>query len=189
VRQALYQAIDIEALKTRTMRGAAVPTNLMVAPGITGFVPELNVRLPYDLAAAKKLLAAAGYPKGFEVGMNCPNDRYVNDAEICQAIAVMLSKIDVKVNLESETKVTYFPKGPGAEDVVLFAGLDTVNLRFAQSIAAVDDDAGGAGCPGIIQYRRLQQLARRPIDAADRHRGGHEKAQSAHRRGVQGSRR
>jgi peptide/nickel transport system substrate-binding protein len=110
VRQALYQAIDIEALKTRTMRGAAVPTNLMVAPGITGFVPELNVRLPYDLAAAKKLLAAAGYPNGFEVGMNCPNDRYVNDAEICQAIAVMLSKIDVKVNLESETKVTYFPK-------------------------------------------------------------------------------
>jgi peptide/nickel transport system substrate-binding protein len=110
VRQALYQAIDIEALKTRTMRGAAVPTNLLVAPGITGFAPELNVRLPYDLAAAKKLLTAAGYPKGFEVGMNCPNDRYVNDAEICQAIAVMLSKIDVKVNLESETKVTYFPK-------------------------------------------------------------------------------
>ena len=110
VRQAFYQAIDIEALKSRTLRGAATPTNLMVAPGIKGFAPELNVRLPYDPAAARKLLAAAGYPKGFEIGMNCPNDRYVNDAEICQAIAAMLAKIDVKINLDTETKAAYFPK-------------------------------------------------------------------------------
>ena len=70
----------------------------------------MNKRLPYDPAAAKKLLADAGYPDGFEVGMNCPNDRYVNDATICQAIAAMLARIGVKVNLMAETKVTYFPK-------------------------------------------------------------------------------
>ncbi len=110
VRQAFYQAIDIEAIKTRIMRGASTPTALMVAPGIKGFVPELNKRLPYDPDAAKKLLAEAGYGSGFEVKMNCPNDRYVNDGEICQAVAGMLARIGVKVNLEAESKATYFPK-------------------------------------------------------------------------------
>src|SRR3981189_1068514 len=56
VRQAFYQAIDIEAIKPRIMRGAATPTNLMIAPGIKGFVPDMNKRLPHDVAAAKKLL-------------------------------------------------------------------------------------------------------------------------------------
>ena len=110
VRRAFFQAIDIEAIKTRIMRGAATPTALMVAPGIKGFPPELNKRLPYDPEASKKLLAEAGYPNGFEVKMNCPNDRYVNDGEICQAVAGMLARVGVKVNLEAETKGTYFPK-------------------------------------------------------------------------------
>jgi peptide/nickel transport system substrate-binding protein len=110
VRQAFYQAIDIEAIKTRIMRGAATPTALMIAPGIKGFVPELNKRLPYDPAASKKLLTDAGYANGFEVKMNCPNDRYVNDGEICQAVAGMLARVGVKVNLEAESKATYFPK-------------------------------------------------------------------------------
>jgi peptide/nickel transport system substrate-binding protein len=110
VRQAFYQAIDIDAIRSRIMRGAATPSGLMVAPGINGFDPALNKRLPYDPAGAKKLLAEAGYPDGFGVGMNCPNDRYVNDAEICQAVAVMLARIGVKVDLVAETKATYFPK-------------------------------------------------------------------------------
>ena len=110
VRQAFYQAIDIETIKSRVMRGASAPAALMIGPGIKGFVPEMNKRLPYDPEAAKKLMAEAGYPNGFEVGMNCPNDRYVNDGEICQAVAANLARIGVKVNLQTETKVTYFPK-------------------------------------------------------------------------------
>ncbi|MEI7445381.1 MAG: ABC transporter substrate-binding protein [Burkholderiales bacterium] len=110
VRQAFYQAIDIEAIRTRIMRGAATPLNLMVAPGVNGFNPDLNKRPPYDPEASKKLLADAGYPNGFEIRMNCPNDRYVNDGEICQAVAGMLARVGVKVNLEAETKNTYFPK-------------------------------------------------------------------------------
>src|SRR5450631_2565931 len=110
VRQAFYQAIDIEAIKARVMRGAATPTAIMVGPGVRGFQADMNKRLPYDTEAAKKLLADAGYPSGFEVGMNCPNDRYVNDAAICQAVAANLARIGVKVNLMTETKVSYFPK-------------------------------------------------------------------------------
>jgi peptide/nickel transport system substrate-binding protein len=91
VRQAFYQAIDIEAIKSRVMRGAATPTALMIGPGVRGFPADMNKRLPYDVEGAKKLLAEAGYPNGFEVGMNCPNDRYVNDGQICQAVAASLA--------------------------------------------------------------------------------------------------
>ncbi len=110
VRQAFYQAIEVETIKSRVMRGAAAPTALMVGSAVRGFQADMNKRLPYDTEAAKKLLADAGYPNGFEVALNCPNDRYVNDAAVCQAVAANLARINVKVNLQAETKVTYFPK-------------------------------------------------------------------------------
>ena len=110
VRQAFYQAIDIEGIQKTVMRGAATPVALMLPPQVKGFAPDLAKRLPYDTAAAKRLLTEAGYPSGFEVKLNCPNDRYVNDAEICQTVAANLAKIGVKINLEAETKGTYFPK-------------------------------------------------------------------------------
>jgi len=110
VRQAFYQAIDVNAIQKAVMRGGSAPTGLMIAPGIKGFPADLNKRLPYDPAAAQKLLAEAGYPQGFEVGMNCPNDRYVNDEEICKAASAMLAKVGIKVNLMAESKSTYFPK-------------------------------------------------------------------------------
>ncbi len=109
-RQAFYQAIDIECIKRTVMRGASNPTALMVGPGINGFNADQNKRLPYDPEAAKKLLADAGYPNGFTVDMNCPNDRYVNDGQICEAVAANLARVNVKVNLKAETKGTYFPK-------------------------------------------------------------------------------
>ena len=109
VRQAFYQAIDIEGIKKTVMRGASNPSALMVGPGINGFQPEIK-RLPYDVEAARKLMADAGYASGFSVNMNCPNDRYVNDSQICEAVAANLSRINVKVNLQAETKGTYFPK-------------------------------------------------------------------------------
>ena len=110
VRQAFYQAIDIVGIQKTVMRGASRPTALMVGPGINGFDEAMDKRLPYDPDGAKKLLADAGYPSGFEVSMNCPNDRYVNDSNICQAVAANLARIGVKINLQAETKGTYFPK-------------------------------------------------------------------------------
>jgi peptide/nickel transport system substrate-binding protein len=110
VRQAVYQAIDIEAIRTRIMRGVSTPAGIMVAPSVEGFVSELNKRLPFDADGARRLLTEAGYPSGFEVGMNCPNDRYVNDGEICQAVASMLAKVGLKVNLVAEPKTQFFPK-------------------------------------------------------------------------------
>jgi peptide/nickel transport system substrate-binding protein len=110
VRQAFYQAIDVAGIQRTVMRGASRPTALMVGPGINGWTAEQDKRLPYDVDAAKKLLADAGYPNGFEVTLNCPNDRYVNDGQICQSVAAGLARIGVKINLATETKGTYFPK-------------------------------------------------------------------------------
>jgi peptide/nickel transport system substrate-binding protein len=116
VRKAFYQAIDEDAIKNKVMRGYATPTGLMVGRGINGFDEALNKRLlPYDPEAAKKLLAEAGYPNGFEIGMDCPNDRYINDEGICTAVVAMLAKIGVKVNANIQTRAKYFAKilGPG----------------------------------------------------------------------------
>jgi peptide/nickel transport system substrate-binding protein len=110
VRQAFYQAIDIEGIKRTVMRGASNPIAEMWPAQVNGFAADLNKRLPFDPEASKKLLAEAGYPNGFEVKMNCPNDRYVNDAAICQAVSANLARVGVKINLEAETKGTYFPK-------------------------------------------------------------------------------
>lgn len=110
VRQAFYQAIDEEAIKTKVMRGFARPAALMVGPGINGYDAALDQRFAYDPAEAKKLLAEAGYPSGFEVGFDCPNDRYVNDEAICQAVVAMLARIGVKANLLAQTKAKYFGK-------------------------------------------------------------------------------
>ncbi len=110
VRQAFYQAIDIDAIVKSTMRGQAVATGCMT-PSPLGCFPEFEARVhKFDIAAAKKLMTDAGYPDGFELGMDCPNNRYVNDEEICIATAAMLSKIGVKVKLSALPRVNYFPK-------------------------------------------------------------------------------
>jgi peptide/nickel transport system substrate-binding protein len=110
VRRAFYQAIDEEAIKSRIMRGAARPVALMIGEGVNGYNKELDKRFPVDVDGAKKLLADAGYPSGFEVGMDCPTDRYQNDEKICQAVAAMLARIGIKVNLLAQTRAKYFAK-------------------------------------------------------------------------------
>jgi peptide/nickel transport system substrate-binding protein len=114
VRKAFYQAIDIEAIKTRVMRGNATPSALLISPLLYSRSAEFK-RHPYDVEASKKLLTEAGYPAGFEVEMDCPNDRYVNDEAICQAVAAMLARANVKVKLNAQPKAKYFEKaGPGS---------------------------------------------------------------------------
>src|SRR3954470_1798250 len=111
VREAMYRSIDVDAIKRTVMRGQSFPTSLMVAPGINGYTKDLDVRPALlKLEEAKKLRADAGYPNGFETGMDCPNDRYVNDEKICQAVVSMLAKIGIKVNLRAQTRSLYFAK-------------------------------------------------------------------------------
>ena len=109
VRQALYQAIDIDAIKANTMRGLSQPSGaLLSAPAQT--TPELEKRLPFDRAKAKQLMAEAGYGDGFEVTLDCPNNRYINDEKICQALAAMWAQIGIKVSVNAMPRANYFPK-------------------------------------------------------------------------------
>ncbi len=109
VRQALYHAIDIEAIHKNTMRGLSRPTGAIL-PSPKTSTPQIESRLPFDRERAKKLLADAGYPKGFEVTLDCPNNRYVNDERICQALAAMWSQIGVATKVNAMPRALYFPK-------------------------------------------------------------------------------
>jgi peptide/nickel transport system substrate-binding protein len=109
VREAFFRAIDIELIKTRVMRGLSTPSAIMIAPQLFPLSKDFT-RPKFDPEGAKKLLTEAGYPDGFEVTMDCPNDRYVNDAAICQAVVGMLARIGVKINLLAQPKALYFAK-------------------------------------------------------------------------------
>lgn len=165
VRQAFYQAIDIDGIKKTVMRGGSNATALLVGPGINGFQAEQNKRLPYDPEAAKKLMAEAGYPNGFEVAMNCPNDRYVNDSRICQAVAANLSRINVKINLQAETKGTYFPKVLRRDTSFYMLGwtpgtYDAHNALNAL-VACVDDKGAGQFNLGAYCNPKVDELTKK----------------------------
>jgi peptide/nickel transport system substrate-binding protein len=110
VRQALYHAIDVQAIQRQIMRGMSLPTGSMV-PTASMSPPQLEPRLlPHDPAKARKLLAEAGYPAGFDLGLDCPNNRYVNDERICTALAGMFAKVGIKVRLNAMPRAQFFQK-------------------------------------------------------------------------------
>lgn len=119
VREALYRAIDIAAIRATIMRGQAWPAGFMASPYLTGAPADLNERLPFDPEGAKRLLAEAGYPGGFGVSMACPNDRYVNDERVCQAIASMFARVGVRATVQSETTAVW-SRRTAQGDVSLF---------------------------------------------------------------------
>jgi peptide/nickel transport system substrate-binding protein len=122
VRQALSMAIDREAIKRNIMRGLSIPAGLMVAPGVNGHSPELDTPIKTDVEGAKKLLADAGYPNGFEVRLNCPNNRYVNDEEICQAVVAMWARVGVKASLAAENMATFIQKVQNFDSSIYLLG-------------------------------------------------------------------
>ncbi|WP_244314372.1 ABC transporter substrate-binding protein [Pannonibacter tanglangensis] len=109
VREALHLAMDRDAIMKVVMRGQSLPAGVAMPPFVNGWSPELDAYPKPDYDKAKALLAEAGYPEGFSVDLNCPNDRYLNDEAICQAYVGMLGRIGIKANLVSQSRTLHFP--------------------------------------------------------------------------------
>jgi peptide/nickel transport system substrate-binding protein len=110
VRQAVYQAIDEETIRDKVMSGLAIPAGIIIQPGINGYASDLDARLRFDPAAARALLADAGYSDGFDVTLDCPNDRYINDAAICRAVGAMLGEIGIRVTVAARPMREHSPR-------------------------------------------------------------------------------
>jgi peptide/nickel transport system substrate-binding protein len=136
IRQAVYQAIDIDTLKNKVMLGAVNPTALLYSDLVRGYPRDLNKRLQYDVESAKNLMVQAGYPHGFDIKLNCASDRYVNETEVCKAIAKDLARIQIKVNLELEPKSVFAPKVYGRNTSFYLLGWsppsnDALSIHYA----------------------------------------------------------
>jgi len=110
VREAVMLAIDAQAIRASTMRGQSVPTACLATAAIGCQAPELENRPATDPARARRLLADAGYAEGFELTIDCPNDRYVNDQAICLAVASMLGRVGIKLRVDARPKTIFFQK-------------------------------------------------------------------------------
>ncbi|WP_046862874.1 ABC transporter substrate-binding protein [Microvirga massiliensis] len=164
VRQALWHAVDLETIKKRVMRGKSRNVGILVAPPVPGYSAEIDKPLAYDPDKAKKMLAEAGYPNGFKVGLACPNDRYIADEQTCVAIAAMWSRIGVQVDLKTESRTTYFPKVDRGETDIYMLGWATLppmdGYSVLSAILASRKDTFGGNNPNGLVNARLDELAR-----------------------------
>ncbi len=121
VRKAISKAINRNAIVDKVMEGEAVAAGQLLADGMFGTTRNLKVE-PYDPAGAKKLLSEAGYPGGFGVTIHAPNNRYVNDAKIAQAVAQMLTRVGIATKVEAMPSATYFPQATDLKFSLMLLG-------------------------------------------------------------------
>jgi len=110
VRQAVAQAVNVPAILQTIMRGSAEPASQLVSPAMRGYSEANSARPAFDVEGARALLAEAGYPDGFAFDLSCPNDRYLNDEAVCQAVVGMLAQIGLTVTLDSMPVSNYWPE-------------------------------------------------------------------------------
>ncbi|MDH4182514.1 MAG: ABC transporter substrate-binding protein, partial [Betaproteobacteria bacterium] len=101
-------AIDVDTIVAKVLRGQAAPTGSPLSRRVDGYRPDLEQRLPHDPAAARRLLAEAGYPQGFGVTLDCVNATF--RAAVCQAIAGMLAQVGIRVTFQPWPTPQFFPK-------------------------------------------------------------------------------
>jgi peptide/nickel transport system substrate-binding protein len=167
VRKAFYQAIDVNAINKTVMRGLSVPTAINLPnPDKAGIPKEMDKRWPYDINASKKLLADAGYPNGFDIQLDCPNNRYINDEKICVAVAGMLAKVRRHGEGERDPARAVLPEGAADGHQLLHAGLgrrhDRRDLHAAAGAPSRNDKGDGDYNWGNYKDEKLDAM----IDSA-----------------------
>jgi peptide/nickel transport system substrate-binding protein len=166
VRKALNLATDAEAIRRNTMRGLSIPAAIIVAPGVNGWSRDLDQREPVDLKEARNLLTEAGYGEGFDFTLDCPNNRYVNDEEICEALVGMWARIGLKAKLNAMPFANFIPRLEKFDSSAYFLGWGATTYDALSSLQSLvrtrANGADGSYNMGRISDPKIDAL----IDAA-----------------------
>ena len=161
VLKAISKAINRQALVERVMEGAAVTTGQLMPEGMFGYSSTLKTE-PYDLEGAKKLLAEAGYPDGFAMTLHAPNDRYVNDEQIAQALAQLLARVGIATGVEAMPSSVYFSRATKLEFSFMLLGwaADTAEVSSPlKALLATFDTSKGMGTANRGRYSNAKMDA------------------------------
>lgn len=174
VRRALSLGINREAITRQVMEGAAIPAGQFLPPGTYSHVPGLDAPA-FQPDEARRLLAEAGFPQGFQLTLHGPNDRYINDARIIQAIAQMWTRIGVNTRVEASPWASYIARASRQEFSVFLVGWGTSTGEASsplRSLVATFDRDRGMGPSNRGRFsdpemdRLLAEALRTPDDAA-----------------------
>jgi peptide/nickel transport system substrate-binding protein len=177
VRQAISKAINRDLIVERVMEGVAIPAGQLLPEGFFGVSPNLKPE-KYDPEGAKRLLAEAGVPDGFQLTIHGPNDRYINDAKIAEAIAQMLTRVGIKTAVETMPKSVYFKRasrgGPNGTPEFSFilvgwgAGTGEASSPLKALLHTYDKSKGmGATNRGRYSNPKLDELIEKALATVD----------------------
>lgn len=136
VRKAISLAIDRPLIVDRIMGGLAVPARQLVPDFMLGVDPSIPLEEP-NVEEAKRLLAEAGYPDGFTLTIGSPNDRYINDSKIAQAVAQMLTRAGIKTDVDAVTASVFFKRRNNYEFSLYLAGWGSSGAGMASPLRAL----------------------------------------------------
>ena len=170
VRQAVDLAINQEGIADRLMRGFATPAGQFSPEGYSGHNPDLVPR--YDLERAQALMAEAGYEEGFSVDMIAPNNRYVNDAQLAQAVANMLARININVNLRTMPLAQYWPEYDTRQSDIAMIGWhadteDSANFNEFLTMTPNADTGKGQYNSGNYSNAKVDELTMASLTETD----------------------
>jgi peptide/nickel transport system substrate-binding protein len=171
VRQAFNKAINRELIADKVMEGLGIPTANLVPSPMFGYNPDLKVEA-YDPDGARRLLVAAGYPDGFALTIHGPNNRYINDDKILQAVAQMLARVGIEVKVEAMPLTVFFPRANRKEFTMALAGWGSqtgeVSSPLRSILATVNPDKGmGTVNFGLYSNPKLDALLEEALRTVD----------------------
>jgi peptide/nickel transport system substrate-binding protein len=177
VRQAISKAIHRDAIVDRVMEGIAVKAGQLLPDGFFGVSPNLEPEA-YDPEGAKQLLADAGLPNGFKLTIHGPNDRYINDAKICEAIGQMLTRVGIEIEVVTMPRSVFFNRassgGPDGSPEFSFilvgwgAGTGEASSPLRSLLHTYDKERGfGASNRGLYSNPEVDRLTEEALVTVD----------------------